>query len=79
MSVLEVPLLDRESSLVALKARFMHHKTCELAFKPEVIQGLPLLQLLLQLVNGSLPFFNGLDTHNKLLHLFDGAVGSGLG
>jgi hypothetical protein len=57
----------------------MHRKACELAFKPEVVMGLPLLQLLLQLIHHLLPFFNGTDTHNKLLCLFDDVVGSGLG
>jgi hypothetical protein len=48
-------------------------------FKPEVIQGLPLLQLLLQLIHRPLLFFNDKDTHNKLLCLLDGVIGSGLG
>jgi hypothetical protein len=37
MSVLDVPLLGRESSLVALEDGFTRHKDCELAFMPEVI------------------------------------------
>jgi hypothetical protein len=57
----------------------MRRKAYELAFKPEVVQGFPLLQLMLQLIHHLLPFFNGADTHSKLLRLFDGVVGSGLG
>jgi hypothetical protein len=57
----------------------MHRKACELAFRPEVIQGLPLLHFLLQLIHRLLPFFNGTNTHSKLLHLFDFTIGSGLG
>jgi hypothetical protein len=34
---------------------------------------------LLQLIHRSFMFFNGADTHSKLLRLFDGAIGSGLG
>jgi hypothetical protein len=68
-SVLEVPLLGCESSLTSLEARFKRRKACELTFKPEVVQGLPLLQLLLQLIHRLLPFFNGADTHSKLLRL----------
>jgi hypothetical protein len=54
-------------------------KACELTFKSEVVEGLPLLQLLLSLIHHLLPFFNGVDTHSKILRLLDGAVGLGLG
>jgi hypothetical protein len=66
------------SNLTFLEAGFMHRKAYEIAFKSEVVQGLPLLQLLLHLIHCLLPFFNGADMHNKLLHQFDGAVGSSL-
>jgi hypothetical protein len=79
MSVLKVPLLVHESSLATLEVGFTCRKPCKLAFKPKVIQGLPLLQLLLQLIHRLLLFFNRADTHSKLLRLFDGAIGSGLG
>jgi hypothetical protein len=63
---------------MALEAGFMCRKACELMFKPEVVQCLPLLQLLLQLIHRPLLLFNSMDTHSKLLHLLDGAVGLGL-
>jgi hypothetical protein len=50
----------------------------KLAFKPEVIQDLPLLQLLFQLIHHLLLLFNDTDMHSKLLCLLDGTVGSGL-
>jgi hypothetical protein len=34
---------------------------------------------LLQLIHHLLPFFNGTETHSKLLRLFDGAIVSSLG
>jgi hypothetical protein len=37
------------------------------------------LQLLFQLIHRLLLLFNGMDTHNKLLRLLDGAIGSGFG
>jgi hypothetical protein len=36
-SVLDVPLLGRESSLMTLEVGFMRCKAYELTFKPEVI------------------------------------------
>jgi hypothetical protein len=56
----------------------MRHKACKLALQPEVIQCLLLLQFLFQLIHRSLPLFNVMNVHSKLLLLLDGVVGSGL-
>jgi hypothetical protein len=64
---------------VALQARFVRCKARKLMFKPYVVQGLSLLQLLFQFIHCLLPLFNDTNTHIKLLRLLDGAVGSGPG
>jgi hypothetical protein len=79
MSILKIFLLDRESSLTTLQAGFVRHKACKLMLKSEVVQRLPLLQLLFQLIHHPLLLFNGTNTRSKLLLLLDGAIGSGLG
>jgi hypothetical protein len=56
----------------------MRHKACKLALQPEVIQCLLLLQFLFQLIHRSLPLFNVMNAHSKLLLLLDGVVGLGL-
>jgi hypothetical protein len=63
MNILKILLLSHEGSLMALQAGFMRCKAYKIMFKPETVQGLPLLQLLFQLIHRLLQLFNGTDTH----------------
>jgi hypothetical protein len=72
-------MLHLKSGLVTVKVGLADGQALKLAAEVVVIQLLPLLQPLPQLLHCSLPLGYCTDKHGKLLLLLESGVGTGLG